>query len=292
MRAAIPSPTVGVANLGPLPVRAYAVCILIGIVLAIWIAQRRLEDRGGKPGQVLDIAMWAVPFGIVGGRLYHLLTSPQAYFGEGGHPIQALYIWQGGLGIWGAVSLGALGAWIGCRRTGVSFLDFADAAAPGVAVAQAVGRWGNWFNNELYGGRTDLPWGLTIHEWDQTAGRAVTDAAGHPVVLGTFHPTFLYESLWCLLLALGLVLLDRRVSLAPGQVLALYISGYCVGRVVVELMRTDEANHVLGLRVNVWTSVLVFLGGVALFVWAGRRQSGATGPQEGAVRQPSSHDVK
>jgi phosphatidylglycerol---prolipoprotein diacylglyceryl transferase len=267
----IPSPTVGLIHLGPLPLRAYALCILAGIVLAVWIAQRRLEDRGGKPGQALDIALYAVPLGILGGRIYHVITSPQAYFGEGGHPIRALYIWQGGLGIWGAIALGALGAWIGCRRQGVSFLDFADAAAPGVLVAQALGRWGNWFNNELYGGRTDLPWGLTIHQWDQAAGRAVTDAAGNPVVLGTFHPTFLYESIWCLLVALGLVLLDRRVSLARGQVFALYMSSYCVGRVVFEFMRTDEANRILGLRLNVWTSVIVFVGGLVLFVWAGRR---------------------
>jgi prolipoprotein diacylglyceryl transferase len=288
---AIPSPTIGVFHLGPLPIRAYALCILVGIVVAVWLAQRRLEDRGGQPGQALDVAIYGVPLGILGGRIYHVISSPQAYFGEGGHPIRTLYIWQGGLGIWGAVSLGAFGAWLGCRRTGVSFLDFADAAVPGVAVAQAIGRWGNWFNNELYGARTDLPWGLTIHQWDQSAGRAVTDASGHPVVLGTFHPTFLYESVWCLLLALALVLLDRRMSFAPGQVLALYLSGYCLGRVVVEFMRTDEANHLLGLRVNVWTSIVVFLGGVVLFRWAGRAH-----PREGPAGVPqaptTSQDVK
>ncbi|HET7277391.1 MAG TPA: prolipoprotein diacylglyceryl transferase [Dermatophilaceae bacterium] len=290
MTTAIPSPTVGVIHLGPLPLRAYALCILAGIVLAVWIAQRRMEDRGGRPGLALDISVYAVPLGILGGRIYHVITSPQAYFGEGGSPIRALYIWQGGLGIWGAIALGALGAWIGCRRHGVAFLDFADAAAPGVLVAQALGRWGNWFNNELYGGRTDLPWGLTIHQWDQAAGRAVTDAAGNPVVLGTFHPTFLYESIWCLLVALGLVLLDRRTSLARGQVFALYMSAYTVGRVVIEFMRTDTANHILGLRLNVWTSILVFLGGVVLFVWAGRRQSAAE-PVGGIAGEPVGESV-
>jgi prolipoprotein diacylglyceryl transferase len=281
--ATIPSPAQGVWYLGFFPVRAYAMCILAGIVAAVWIAQRRLEDRGGRPGQVLDIAAWAVPFGIVGGRLYHLITSPQPYFGAGGHPIDALKIWNGGLGIWGAVALGGVGAWIGCRRKGVSFLDFIDAAAPGVAVAQALGRWGNYFNNELYGGRTSAPWGLEIHQWDQAAGRAVVDAAGKPVVLGTFQPTFLFESLWCLLLALALVLLDRRVRLAKGQVFALYVMLYTLGRGVIEMLRTDQANHILGLRLNVWTSVIVFLGGLYFF-WrtgrASREGQAAAGAQE------------
>ncbi|GMA85065.1 hypothetical protein GCM10025868_03150 [Angustibacter aerolatus] len=212
--AAIPSPSQGVWHLGPLPVRAYALCILLGIVLAVRIAERRVAAAGGPSGLVLDVSAWAVPFGIVGARIYHVITSPAAYFGEGGHPVDAL-LWQGGLGIWGAVALGALGAWIGCRRAGVQFVLFADAAAPGLAVAQAAGRFGNWFNNELFGRRTDLPWGLQVHEWDQSAGRAVTDASGQPVLLpGTYHPTFLYESLWCLVIALVIVLVGRRRDLS------------------------------------------------------------------------------
>jgi prolipoprotein diacylglyceryl transferase len=274
--AAIPSPTTGVWHLGPFPIRAYALCILAGIVVAVWITGRRLVDRGHAREKAMDISAWAVPFGIVGGRIYHVITTPQPYFGQQGHPIRAFYIWEGGLGIWGAVALGALGAWIGARRHGVPFLDFVDAAAPGVAVAQALGRWGNWFNNELYGRPTDLPWGLTIHEWDQSAGHAVRDAAGHPVVLGTFQPTFLYESLWCLLLALVLVLADRRFPLRRGQVFGLYVAGYPLGRVVFELMRSDEANHLLGLRVNVWTSIVVFLIGVFI-VWSARRREPAIG---------------
>jgi prolipoprotein diacylglyceryl transferase len=268
---AIPSPVVAAWQIGPLTLRAYALCILAGIVLAVWITGRRLAERGGSAEQALDVSAWAVPFGIVGGRLYHVITTPQPYFGEGGHPVKALFIWEGGLGIWGAVALGALGAWIGCRRNGVRFLDFADSAAPGVAVAQALGRWGNWFNNELYGRKTDLPWGLTIHEWDQSAGHAVRDASGNPVVLGTFHPTFLYESLWCLVLALLLLLADRRFALHRGQVFALYVAGYPVGRIVFEFMRSDQANTILGLRVNVWTSVLVFALGVGLFWLFGKR---------------------
>ena len=286
----IPSPTSGVWHLGPFPVRAYAMCILAGIVLAVWITGRRLVDRGHAAEKAVDISAWAVPFGIVGGRLYHVITTPQPYFGAGGHPVRALFIWQGGLGIWGAISLGALGAWLGARRHGVSFHDFVDSAVPGVAVAQALGRWGNWFNNELYGGRTDLPWGLTIHEWDQAAGHAVRDASGKAVVLGTFHPTFLYESLWCLLLALFLVVVDRRRRLRRGQLFGLYVAGYPVGRIVFELMRSDEANHILGVRVNVWVSILVFLLGVFL-VWAGRNRPVALPePRERVVAEPASHD--
>ncbi len=280
----LPSPTVGAWSLGPLTIRAYALCILLGIVVAVWTTQRRLEDRGGEPGQALDVAAWAVPFGIVGGRLYHLITTPQPYFGPGGDPWRSFAIWQGGLGIWGAVALGAVGAWIGCRRRGMSLLTFCDAAAPGVLVAQAIGRWGNWFNNELYGRATDLPWGLVIHQWDQGAGRAVTGPDGAPVVLGTFQPTFLYESLFCLLLALVLVLLDRRHVFDRGQVLALYVAGYPLGRVVVESLRSDPANHILGLRVNIWTSVVVFLAGVVLYVVLGRRDPG---PGEGGAHDRS-----
>lgn len=258
MIASIPSPDRSVWFIGPFPVRAYALWILAGIVVAVWIAQRRLVDRGGKPGQALDVATWAVPFGIVGGRLYHVISSPQAYFGVGGHPLNAFKIWEGGLGIWGAVALGSLGAWIGCRRSGVNFLDFADSAAPGVVLAQAIGRWGNYFNNELYGSRTSAPWGLQIHCWDQNAGGATACPGGTSTILGTFQPTFLYESLWCALVALALVLVDRRFNLARGQIFALYGMLYTLGRIVIENMRTDTANHILGLRLNVWTSAVVF----------------------------------
>ncbi|KNX37277.1 prolipoprotein diacylglyceryl transferase [Luteipulveratus halotolerans] len=283
MITSIPSPTSGVWDLGPFPLRAYAMCILAGIAVAIWICGRRLVQRGHQVDDALTVAYWAVPFGIVGGRLYHVITTPQPYFGEHGRPVDALKIWHGGLGIWGAVALGALGAWIGCRRHGIAFLDYADAAAPGVAVAQAMGRWGNYFNNELYGRHTDVPWALEIHQWDN--GQAVRNAAGDAVLVpgGPFHPTFLYESLWCLLIALVVVLLDRRRGLGRGRSFSLYVMLYPIGRIVFELMRSDPANHVLGLRVNVWVCIAVFLGGLAMFVWCGRRSPDGTVAARDAV---------
>lgn len=284
--SAMPSPTTAVWHLFGIPLRAYALCILAGIILAIWITDRRLQDRGAEPGQALDVAMYAVLAGIIGGRTYHVITTPQPYFGKGGDPLKAFAIWEGGLGIWGAIALGAAGAWYGCRRHGIPFLAFADAAVPAVALAQGIGRWGNWFNNELHGRATDLPWALTIHEWDQGAGRAVTDSSGTAIVLGTFHPTFLYEALFVSLLALVLVLWDRRHRLAPGQLLGLYVAGYPIGRIVVELMRDDFANKVLGLRVNVWTSILVFVLGVWIYWRCSRRSvaDAAGGDAEGDAK--------
>jgi len=158
----LPSPSRAVWHLGPLPVRAYALCILAGIIVAVLLTQRRWVARGGRAGPVLDVAMWAVPFGIAGGRLYHVITDPELYFTAGRDPVRALYIWDSGLGIWGAVALGGLGAWIGCRRAGISPAAFADALSPGLLVAQALGRWGNYFNQELYGRPTTLPWAVRI----------------------------------------------------------------------------------------------------------------------------------
>ncbi|MFV0462353.1 MAG: prolipoprotein diacylglyceryl transferase [Nostocoides sp.] len=269
MLLSIPSPTVSAWQIGPVTIRAYALCILMGIVVAIWLTGRRLHARGYPSERALDIGAWAVPFGIVGGRVWHLITTPQPYFGTGGDPWKALAIWQGGLGIWGAIALGAVGAYLGCRRLGVPFLVFADAAVPAVALAQAIGRLGNWFNNELYGRPTEAPWGLVIHEMDQGTGQAVRDAAGNPVVLGTFVPTFLLELVFLVLLAMVLLWLDARYSLALGQLTGLYVAGYPLGRIVIENLRSDFANHILGLRVNVWTSMAMFVLGAWLFWHAG-----------------------
>jgi prolipoprotein diacylglyceryl transferase len=266
--AYIPSPTRSVWHLGPLPVRAYALCIVAGVLLAIWFTIQRWRARGGTSEQVWDISGWAVLFGILGGRLYHVLTDPELYFGSGKHPVDALKIWDGGLGIWGAIALGTLGAWIGCRRKGVRLAAFADAAAPGVVIAQGIGRWGNWFNNELYGGQTGLPWKLQIHDIDITSGTAQSCGFGHvgAQVCGYYQPTFLYESLWDVWLGVLLLLVDRRLRLGRGNVMALYVMGYTVGRAWIEALRTDHANHILGLRLNDWTSVIVFLGALVWFL--------------------------
>jgi prolipoprotein diacylglyceryl transferase len=263
--AYIPSPSRGVVHLGPIPLRGYALCIILGVAAAIWIGERRWVARGGAPGAIGDIAVWAVPFGLIGGRLYHVITSWEPYFGSGGDPIQALYIWKGGLGIWGAISLGGVGAWIACRRQGIPLPAVADAVAPGIAVAQAIGRWGNWFNQELYGKPTTLPWGLEI------------DLAHRPVAtpeLATYHPTFLYESLWCLGLALLVVWADRRFRLGHGRAFALYVAGYTVGRGWIEWLRVDDTHHILGLRLNAWTSLFVFAGAVVYLVVSARLHPG------------------
>ncbi|HEU5144452.1 MAG TPA: prolipoprotein diacylglyceryl transferase [Dermatophilaceae bacterium] len=283
----IPSPTQSVWDLGPLPIRAYAMAILAGIVVAVWLTNKRLVARGAPAGVALDISAWAVPFGIVGGRVYHVITDNHLYFGPGKNPWDALRIWEGGLGIWGAIALGALGAWLGCRSHGVAFRDFIDAAAPGVAIAQAMGRFGNWFNNELHGGPTDLPWRLKVYKFDQSAGHAVIGPDGNPVVEGYFHPTFLYEALWCLALAAVLIWIGRRWTLRPGQTFAAYVMGYPIGRIVVENMRTDEATHVFGQRINTWTSILVFLLGLALWMWFKRPAESVEGaPADAASGTP------
>ncbi|WP_225754316.1 prolipoprotein diacylglyceryl transferase [Actinotalea sp. Marseille-Q4924] len=283
--AAIPSPPESVWYLGPVPLRAYALAILAGIVAAVWLTQRRWAARGGDPETVLEVAYWAVPFGIVGGRIYHVFSSPDAYFGADGDPVKAFAIWEGGLGIWGAIALGAVGAYIGCRRQKVSFAVFADAVAPGLLVAQAIGRLGNWFNQELFGSPTDLPWGLRI---DPTSP---TFPDGLPADT-LFHPTFLYEMLWNLAAAAVLIWADRRFRLGHGRVFWLYVVLYTAGRVWIEALRIDPAETVLGLRLNVWTSILV--GGAALvaFVVVGRRHPGReTTVQSRSVDDEDAHVV-
>ncbi|MEU6880700.1 prolipoprotein diacylglyceryl transferase [Streptomyces sp. NPDC046712] len=259
--AFIPSPSTGVLHLGPVPLRGYAFCIIIGVFVAVWYGNKRWIARGGKAGTVADIAVWAVPFGLVGGRLYHVITDYQLYFSEGENWVDAFKIWEGGLGIWGAIALGAVGAWIGCRRRGIPLPAYADAIAPGIAFAQAIGRWGNWFNQELYGKPTDLPWGLKI-------------SAGANREEGIYHPTFLYESLWCIGVALLVIWADRRFKLGHGRAFALYVAAYCTGRAWIEYMRVDEAHHVLGLRLNVWTAIVVFVLAVAYIVISSRLRPG------------------
>ncbi|MFD9443962.1 prolipoprotein diacylglyceryl transferase [Streptomyces sp. NPDC060006] len=261
--AYIPSPSRGVYELfGVIPLRGYAFCIIIGVFVAVWLGNKRWIARGGRSGTVADIAVWAVPFGLVGGRLYHVITDYQLYFSEGQDWVDAFKIWEGGLGIWGAIAFGAVGAWIGCRSRGIPLPAWADALAPGIALAQAIGRWGNWFNQELYGRETDLPWAL--HITSSTDGR----------VPGYYHPTFLYESLWCIGVALLVIWADRRFKLGHGRAFALYVAAYCAGRFWIEAMRVDEAHHFLGMRLNEWTSIVVFLLAVLYIVLSARRRPG------------------
>ncbi len=264
--ASIPSPEQGVWSLGPVPIRAYALLIVLGIVVAVWWGNRRYVARGGEASVITDIAIWAVPFGIVGGRLYHVISDNQLYFGpDGAGFVAALRIWDGGLGIWGAVALGAVGAWIGAKRAGVLLPPVGDAIAPGIAAAQAIGRWGNWFNQELFGSPTDQPWGLEIAVANRPAGYEE---------FATFHPTFLYESLWLVGVVLVLVWADKRFAMGHGRVFALYVLLYCAGRIWIEAMRIDSANTVLGLRLNVWTALLVGIGALVYLVVSARLRPG------------------
>jgi prolipoprotein diacylglyceryl transferase len=251
-RTAIPTPSFSVFEVGPLSIHAYALCIIAGVAIAIWLGNRRfIKSFPQASGIVSDVAIIAVPSGVIGGRIYHVISSPNQYFGKGGQPLDALKIWQGGLGIWGAISLGAVGALLAYRQLARTrelpqFRYFLDALAPGILFAQAIGRWGNWFNGELYGRPTDLPWALEIPRNLRSVEYRDFE---------TFHPTFLYESLWCLLL--GLILIKFSSRLRGGQIFSLYILGYCAGRLVFEALRIDEASLIFGVRINIFVSIAV-----------------------------------
>lgn len=265
MRAsALPSPSNGVWHLGPIPIRAYGLIIACAILISVYWSARRYQKRGGDPDLFYDVALWAVPAGIVGARVYHVITSPDAYFGQGGKPLMAFAIWNGGLGIWGAVAGGALAAWLVVRHRGQRLGPIADSLAVPLLAAQALGRWGNWFNQELFGAPTTLPWGLRIDNAHLPSGYAS----------GTlFHPTFLYECLWNLAGVAVLLLIDRQIKVKSGQLFASYIMVYTLGRVWIEMLRIDDAHHFLGLRINVWTSIVVFSLGLMTFIIAGRRSA-------------------
>ena len=251
----IPSPSQSTLEVGPLTFHFYALCIIAGIAVAIWLGDKRL--RAVDPALVTvvsDVAIFAVPFGIIGGRIYHVLSSPDDFFGSEGSPLDAFAIWKGGLGIWGAISLGALGAYwgykrVGRKRTDISlppFRIFLDALAPGILLGQAIGRFGNWFNIELFGRPLDAWWALEV-----PVGKRPSELRAFE----TFHPTFLYEAIWCSLVALALILLRKK--LLAGQTFAIYIAAYCLGRFFIEGIRIDSANLFFGLRQNEWVSIVV-----------------------------------
>lgn len=266
MLRSIPSPTFSAFEIGPLTIHIYALTIIAGIGVAIWLGDKRFKRVTPNAASVVsEVAITAVPLGIIGGRIYHVITSPAAYFGTGGDPIDAFKIWEGGLGIWGAVALGTFAAWLRYRALAKkielpAFGYFMDALAPGVLFAQAIGRFGNWFNIELFGRPLDAPWALAVPLVNRPNGYAE---------FATFHPTFLYEAIWSTVLALLLIKFGKNLKV--GQVFSLYILGYCIGRAGIEAIRIDAANIIAGLRINVWVSVIVAIGALTVFLRANKR---------------------
>jgi len=250
-----------------LQITAYAVCLITGIVVAALITRQRLKARGADPGVIIDIGIWAIVIGIVGARTWHVLTHPDDYFGAGANPLEVFAIWNGGIAIFGSLTGGALGVWIGCRLTGVRFLSFADALAPGLLLGQAIGRLGNWFNQELYGWPTDLPWGLEID----------SDNPAFPIGLAPetlFHPMFLYELVWNGVGAIVVWQLGKRLHLQWGKTLAVYLVWYGAGRAVFETIRLDPSELFLGIRSNVWGAFAAIALGIVLFIVQSRRHTG------------------
>lgn len=265
--ASIPSPSISSFPLGPLTIHFYALCILAGIVAATFLTNHRLTRRGAEPWVVVDIALLAVPLAIIAARIFHVLTHPGFYFGDGKDLWAIFRIWEGGIAIYGALIGGAIGAWLGCKWTGIRFWTFADALAPGLLLAQAMGRFGNWFNQELFGLPTDLPWGLEI-DYPNAAW-----PAGLPE--GTlFHPTFLYEVIWNLLGVAVLLWAGKRFRLQWGRLFGLYLVWYSAGRVVWESIRIDPSEVFLGLRTNVWAAILGVAIGIAILIVQKRRHTG------------------
>ena len=263
----IPSPEISFIDLGIFRIHFYALFILTGIAIATWLADIKLSKRGAPKGTMLDVALWAVPFGILGGRFFHVITHPNDYFFEGADLLATLRIWEGGLAIYGAVSLGAVGVFIATRQLGIRFWSVADAVAPGLLIAQGIGRLGNYFNQELFGLPTTLPWGLQIP----------SSNPAYPVGLPEgliFHPTFAYEMIWNLSGAALLLLLASRLNLQWGKVFALYLVIYSFGRIWIEAIRIDPSEIILGLRINIWSALIGLTLGIILFLVQSRRHPG------------------
>ncbi len=267
--ASIPPPPLDGFEIGPIKIHIYALCIIAGGILAFWLGGKRWAARGGKAEEMYDVGLWAVVFGIIGARLYHVITVPDVYFGPGydgtGDLSKIFAIWEGGIAIWGAIGGGALGVWFACRRYGIRMPAMADTIAPGILLAQAIGRWGNYFNQELFGEPTTLPWGLEVEP----------DHYNFPAGLPAdtlFHPTFLYESMWNLLGVAVLLLIDRRFKLRNGMMLWSYIVWYTLGRIPIESIRLDEAQvfTIVGItaRTNTWASVLMFLIAASFLIYS------------------------
>lgn len=271
-----PNPPFSSFTIGPFTLHLYALCILTGIVVAYLIGASRFKKRGGDAGVLLDIVLWAVPFGIVGGRLFHVLTHLGDYFGVYPTIQETLYhavaVWEGGLAIFGAVILGSLGAWIGAKRAGVRFVSVLDALAPGILIAQGIGRWGNYFNQELFGQATDLPWGLAIEK----DGNAAFPAEFPEGTL--FHPAFLYEFIWNTVGAFAIIWLASKLKLQWGKVFSLYLIVYSIGRFFIEAIRLDPSDVYFGFRTNQWSAIFGIVLGIAFWYIQSRRHPGLEGP--------------
>lgn len=265
--ASIPSPDVSYIELGPLRIHFYALFILTGIILALLLTESRLKVRGVEAGVALDVSFWAIPFGILGGRFFHVVSHPNDYFFQGADLLAPFRIWEGGLAIYGALLFGAVGAYIGSRKAGIKFTSYLDAVAPGILLAQAIGRWGNYFNNELFGLPTDLPWGLEISSSNPAYPSGLPEGV-------LFHPTFLYESIWSLAGVALLLAADKRFNLRWGRMIGLYFIYYSIGRVWVEAIRIDPSEIVFGLRINIWSALVGIFVGLAVMIISYRRHTG------------------
>lgn len=270
----IPSPSQGVWHLGPVPIRGYALSILAGIFAAWWLSMRRWKARGGRQETLESILVWAIVAGIVGARIYYVIIEWPRYFGSQGTWYHVFFIWQGGLGIWGAVTFGALAVWWRTRTSGVTFTAVADTIAPGLILAQGMGRLGNWWNQELYGRPTTLPWGLKIDLAHRVPGYEQ---------FATFHPTFLYEMLWNFAMVGVLLWAERRFRLGRGKLFALYVVFYAAGRSVTESLRIDPVHVIAGLRVNLWVTITGGVLGLVWLAWLVKFRPG----QEIPVQQPA-----
>lgn len=281
--SSIPSPDISYMELGPLRIHFYALFILTGIILALLLTESRLKARGVEAGVALDVSFWAIPSGIIGARFFHVITHPNDYFYQGADLLAPFRIWEGGLAIYGAILFGAIGAYIGAKKSGIKFTSYLDAVAPGILLAQAIGRWGNYFNNELFGLPTDLPWGLEIPSSNPAYPTGLPEGV-------LFHPTFLYESIWSLVGVALLLAADKRFNLRFGRMISIYLIYYSLGRIWVEAIRIDPSEIVLGLRINIWSAIAGIIVGLVILVVQSRRHTGIEKSAYLQGREPVSKD--